>query len=163
MLITPDSAAALVTDFETGQVTPIDLVAMRAATAIPVGGNPTGIALWKGALSAYVSGGNTVTPIDLLNLQAGAPLPVGTEAQGLAMGDQGRVAWVAGGNGTLVPVNVTTGDGRQDRADRRAADRGGDPADPLLTGRPGADRTGQPSASRTWKVTVLRRVKPRAS
>jgi YVTN family beta-propeller protein len=121
VLIGPDNSKALVADFETSTVTAIDLSTMTVRKIIPVAGNPTGIALWKSTMIAYVSGGNSVTPLDLNDLDAGTPLPVGTTAQGLALADNGRTAWVCGGNATLVPVNLVSG------AIGRAVDVGGQP------------------------------------
>src|ERR1035437_1702430 len=109
VLIGPDNSSALVADFETTAVTAIDLSTMTVRKIIPVAGNPTGFALWKSTLIAYVSGGDSVTPLDLNDLDARTPLPVGTTAQGLALADNGRTAWVCGGNATLVPVNLVSG------------------------------------------------------
>ena len=108
-MITPGGGSALVADFQTTTVTPIDLSTMAPGPAIAVGGNPTGIVGAPASEVAYVSGGDSITPIDLQTDAPGKPIGVDTTAEALAVAPGGTTAWVAGGDGTLVSVDLADG------------------------------------------------------
>lgn len=89
-------------------VTPIDLSTNTAGAAIPVGAEPTAIAITPDASKAYVANGlgNSVTPIDLATNTAGPAIPVGFYPSSVAITPDGRTAWVANlGNYLHDPVN----------------------------------------------------------
>ena len=106
LYISPDGGAALVADFETSTVTPIALPSMTPQAAIPVFGNPTGIAGLRSSMMAYVSGGAGVTPLNLRTGTPGGPIGIGTTAECLAADPRGTSIWVCGGNGTLVHLDL---------------------------------------------------------
>ncbi|MHB8220659.1 MAG: YncE family protein [Acidimicrobiales bacterium] len=82
---------ALVADFGSGTVTPVDLGTMRAGAPIPVGSEPDAVAVMPAGVghpaTALVAnfGSDTVTPIDLATLRAGAPIAVGHEPDAIAV------------------------------------------------------------------------------
>ena len=53
--ITPDGTTAYVADFGSYSVTPIDIAANSAGTAIPVGYEPAGIVISPDGLTVYVN------------------------------------------------------------------------------------------------------------
>jgi DNA-binding beta-propeller fold protein YncE len=122
LFISHDGSTGMVADFQTSVVTPINLSTMAAEPAIPVGGNPTGIAGLPSSPFAYVSGGGSVTPINLGTHQPGVPIPIGTTAEALAIDPEGTTTWVAGGDGSLVHVSLVS------RAVIGRVDVGGHPA-----------------------------------
>ncbi len=79
---------------------------MTTQGAIPVFGNPTGIAGLSSSPTAYVSSGAWVTPINLRSGSPGAPIGIGTTAEGLAVDPRGTSVWVCGGDGTLVHLDL---------------------------------------------------------
>ena len=91
--ITPDGATALVTDFQSGAVTPIALPTDTALPAVAVGGAPYAIAITPDGRTAYVTdgNGNTVTPIDLSASPParGAAVTVGNLPRGIAISPHG--------------------------------------------------------------------------
>jgi len=118
----PRDTTALVANLGDGTVTPVDLTTLRAGRPIAVGPGPTGIALSRGAPTAWVSLGSSLIPIDIATLTAGTAIVVGHVAQAVALGPHGTTAWVAGIDGTVTPVDLRTG-----RA-RRAIHVGGRPS-----------------------------------
>jgi DNA-binding beta-propeller fold protein YncE len=98
-----------VADFQTSQVTPVNLTTMAPGPPIAVGGNPTDIAGAPTSTTAYVSGGDGITAVDWQTLQAGPAFTIGTTAEALALAPGGTTAWVCGGNGDLVHISLPAG------------------------------------------------------
>ncbi len=116
-------ATALVTDFGSDTVIPVDLATMVDGPAVGVGGNPTGMAVAADG-TAWVVGGDTLTPISrpagasaagsggsattTPAFTAGTPLTLPHLGEAVAL--QGTTtAWVALQNGTLAPVDLRSG------------------------------------------------------
>ena len=97
---------ALVANFQSNTVTPLDLATMGPGPPIAIGTNPTGIAGLPSSSTVWVSGGDSVTPIDVTTQQSGPPIPIGTTAEAIALMPGGTSAWVCGGNGNLVHVDL---------------------------------------------------------
>jgi DNA-binding beta-propeller fold protein YncE len=102
--IAPDGSKAYVLSSygeEAGWVTPIELPAGTAGTAIPVGKGPRAIAIAPDGATAYVVNAGetpvTVTPVDLSTGKAGTVIkvPETVYADGLAVAPDGSSAYVA--------------------------------------------------------------------
>ncbi len=104
-----NGTTALVADFETSTVTPVNLPGLEPGPPVAVGGNPTGIAGAPGATTAWVSGGDSVTPFTLSDRRAGTAVSVGATAEGIAVEEGGGTAWVCTGDGNLVELDLQTG------------------------------------------------------
>jgi YVTN family beta-propeller protein len=77
-------------------VTPVDIATNTAGTPIPVGTDPTAVAIAPDANTAYVTnfGDGTVTPIELATGTARTPIPVGVGPNGVAVTRDGTTALV---------------------------------------------------------------------
>ncbi len=100
--VSPDHLLALVANFTTDNVTPIDLATGKALAPIPAGPGPAGIAITPDGSTAYVTDdgtlnslADTVTPIDLKTMKPLAPIKVGGGPQGIAITPDGSKAFVA--------------------------------------------------------------------
>ena len=107
---------ALVANFDSNTVTPVDLGTWRAGIPIPVGNQPVAIAVAtpsgpnaKGNAIAFVAdfGSNQVTPIMLPARLAAAPLAVGPSPQAIAT-TAGHLLVGNFGDHTLTDINITT-------------------------------------------------------
>ena len=80
---------------------------------IPVGTEPTGIAITPDGQDAYVAdaGSHAVSVIDTATgTTVGAPIPVGTDPVAVAITPDGAMAYVANeGSGTVTPITLSTG------------------------------------------------------
>ncbi len=81
---------ALVANFDSDSVTPVDLGTWRAGRPVPVGSQPVAVVVSSrgaGAGTAFVAdfGGDEVTPISLPSLRPGPPIAVGPGPQALAV------------------------------------------------------------------------------
>jgi len=113
-------ATALVADFGSDTVIPVDLATMADGPPVGVGGNPTGMAVAADG-TAWVVGGDTLTPLSSPAgstsastaatppaFTAGSPLALPHVGEAVAL--QGtRTAWVALQDGTLAPVDLASG------------------------------------------------------
>jgi YVTN family beta-propeller protein len=108
-------ATALVADFGSDTVIPVDLATMADGPPVGVGGNPTGMAVAADG-TAWVVGGNTLTPLTGSTgsattapaFTAGSPLALPHVGEAVAL--QGTTtAWVALQDGTLAPVDLASG------------------------------------------------------
>ncbi len=127
--ITPNRQRAYVANYNSNNVTPIDLVTDTVLAPIPLGASagPAGIAIAPDGKMAYVTDagsigtlGDTITPIDLATDKTLPPITVGPGPQGIAITPNGQRAYVAdagaivsgqtGGFGsTVTPVDLATG------------------------------------------------------
>jgi hypothetical protein len=107
---------ALVANFDSNTVTPVDLGTWRAGSPIPVGRQPVAIAVASpggsnatGNAIAFVAdfGSNQVTPIVLPALHAATPLAVGPSPQAVAT-TAGHLLVGNFGDHTLTDINITT-------------------------------------------------------
>jgi hyaluronoglucosaminidase len=123
--VTPNGKTALVANYGTGTLTPINLLTGKVLPAIQAGAGPAGVAVTPNGKMAYVTDagsapiGTTITPIDLVTGKALSPITVGAGPQGIVISPDGSTAWVslagavvAGQSGsvgsTVVSVNLTT-------------------------------------------------------
>jgi DNA-binding beta-propeller fold protein YncE len=99
--IAPHRHMAYVTNYQTNNVTPIDLRTGKVGRSLAAGTGPAGIAISPDEKTAYVTDaggspiGNTVTPINLKTGRAGKAIVVGAGPQGIAITPDGRHAYVA--------------------------------------------------------------------
>jgi YVTN family beta-propeller protein len=103
---------ALVVNYASGSVTPVDMVTRTAGSAIGVGDHPAAIAVTPDGRTAYVvnSGSGTVTPITVATRKAGAPIRVGDDPAAIAITPDGRTAYVTNsGSDTVTPIALATG------------------------------------------------------
>ena len=105
---------ALVANFDSNTVTPVDLGTWRAGPPIAVGSEPVALAVapplpGSGTVLAFVAnyGSNTVTPINMESMGTGAPIPVGPGPQALAL-DSGALLVGNFGNATLTQIDAAT-------------------------------------------------------
>jgi YVTN family beta-propeller protein len=101
-----------------GTVTPIDLATGVTETPIPVGADPTSIAITPDGRTAYVTnygsscpGSCTVTPIDLSTDTAEQPITVDNGANSVAVTPDGAMAFdvdAASSTGNIYPIDVAT-------------------------------------------------------
>ena len=106
---------ALVANFDSNNVTPVDLGTWRAGTPIPVGQQPVAIAVASpggrsnanGNAIAFVAdfGSNQVTPILLPTLRAASPIAVGPSPQAIAT-TAGQLLVGNFGNHTLTGISI---------------------------------------------------------
>ena len=123
--VTPNGDLALVANYSSNTVTPIDLTTGKVLSAINAGEGPAGIAVTPNGKTAYVTDagtspiGTTITPINLTTRHPLPPITVGAGPQGIAISPDGQTAWVtlagavvsgqAGAIGsTIVAVNLAT-------------------------------------------------------
>jgi YVTN family beta-propeller protein len=120
VVISPDGTTALVADFGSGTVTPINLVTMHADRSVSVGPGPTAMAVDVAATAAagaagaaapiaWVATGEDLVPVNLSSFSVGPALAVGHLAEAVAIGADVSTAWVAGQDGTVTPVDLATG------------------------------------------------------
>jgi YVTN family beta-propeller protein len=103
---------AYVVNYASDSVTPVSLATRKAGRAIPVGADPTAIALTPDGRTAYVvnSGSGTVTPISTATATAGRAIRVGTDPTAIAITPDGRTAYVTNsGSDTVTPISTSTG------------------------------------------------------
>ena len=97
----PNGDLALVANYSSNTVTPIDLSNGKMLSSIAAGDGPAGIAITPDGKTAYVTDagtspvGTTITPINLQTRRALAPITVGAGPQGIAITPDGQTAWVA--------------------------------------------------------------------
>src|ERR1022692_828168 len=101
---------ALVVNFGSATVTPIDLATGAAGAAVRVGRHPDAIVATHDGRTVYVANGGsgTVTPI---SVAAGPGIRVARNPVALAMALDGRTVYVAcetRGRGTVVPISTST-------------------------------------------------------
>jgi hyaluronoglucosaminidase len=117
------AATALVADFGSDTVIPVDLATMADGPPVGVGGNPTGMAV-AADRTAWVVGGGTLTPLTSSAgatsagaagstttppaFTAGTPLALPHVGEAVAL-EGTATAWVALQNGTLAPVDLASG------------------------------------------------------
>jgi YVTN family beta-propeller protein len=107
-----DPIAYVVNDDDPGSVTPIDTVTDTPETPIPVGGDPTDIAITPDGTTAYVStdANESVTAIDTATNTAGTPIPL-RGADAIAITPDGTTAYVTniqGPNYSVTPIDLAT-------------------------------------------------------
>ena len=108
----PPGPTAFVVNYASNSVTPVSLATRQAGRAIPVGADPTAIALTPDGRTAYVvnSGSGTVTPISTATRTAGRAIRVGTDPTAIAITPNGRTAYVTNsGSDTATPIATATG------------------------------------------------------
>ena len=110
-------ATALVADFGTDTVIPVDLATMADGPAVDLGGNPTAVTVADDG-TAWVVNGATLTPLSASSTTAGsaaglpafaAGAPLALPGVGEAVALQGSVAWVALQDGSLISVTLPSG------------------------------------------------------
>jgi len=115
--ITPNGSTALVTNLNSGSVSPIDIAKDTAGPPIQVQGAPIAVAISSAQPTiAYVvdtiskqSATGNVTLINLADDIAGAPIFVGKNPQAIAFTPGGTAAWiVCFDDQTIVPLNTRT-------------------------------------------------------
>jgi YVTN family beta-propeller protein len=104
---------ALVTNEDSGTVTPIDLGTLRAGPAIPVGVSPVGIAITPDGTRAVVTNDEgldgTVTIIDLTTGVAGPTIAAGSSPASVAITPDGSTALVTDADSdSVTPIDLTT-------------------------------------------------------
>jgi hyaluronoglucosaminidase len=125
--VSPNHRLAVVANFTSDDVTPIDLTTGRALASIPAGPGPAGVAITPDGSKAYVTDdgslntlGDTVTPIDLKTMKPLARIKVGPGPQGIAITPDGSKAFVADAGSVIAgqpgrighqvtPIDLTTG------------------------------------------------------
>jgi YVTN family beta-propeller protein len=108
----PPGPTAFVVNYASNSVTPVSLATRQAGHAIPVGADPTAIALTPDGRTAYVvnSGSGTVTPISTATRTAGRAIRVGRDPAAIAITPNGRTAYVTNsGSDTVTPIATATG------------------------------------------------------
>jgi YVTN family beta-propeller protein len=115
--ITPNGATALVTNLNSGSVSPISTGSDTAGAPISVQGAPIAVAISPlqptiayvvDAISKQSKTGN-VTPVNLVSDSAGTPIVVGKNPQAITMSPDGRTAWVVCfDTSTIVPLSIGT-------------------------------------------------------
>jgi YVTN family beta-propeller protein len=96
-------------------LTPIDVASHTGGSPIPVGLQPTAIAITPDGRGAYVTnfGSNTVTPINVNANAAGPPIPVDPQPAAAAVTPDGSTAYITSvGVDTVTPVDVATNTAR---------------------------------------------------
>lgn len=92
-------------------VTPVVLQTETAEPDVPVGNDPTAIAITPDASQAFVAntGDNTVTPIETQTLVPQVPIRVRSAPAGVAITPNRKTAWVTDSlSGQLTPITVAT-------------------------------------------------------
>jgi len=125
--VSPNHRLALVANFTSDTVTPIDLITGKALAPIPAGPGPAGIAIAPDGTKAYVTDdgtlntlADTVTPIDLTTMKPLARIKVGPGPQGIAITPNGTKAFVADAGSVIAgqpgrighqvsPIDLATG------------------------------------------------------
>ncbi len=103
---------ALVANRTGGSLTALDSSTGTALTTVPIGNQPTDVAITPDGTTGYVtnSGDGTVTPFDVYSGNAGAPINVGNGPAGVAITPDGKTVYVANrGDGTVTPIDVASG------------------------------------------------------
>jgi YVTN family beta-propeller protein len=106
-----DGKTAYVVNSGSNSVTPIDLGTNTAGPAIPVGGQPFGVAITPDGQTAYVtnSASSSVTPIDTATNTAGPSIAVGSTPVGIAITPDGKTAYVVNeGSNSVTPIDTAT-------------------------------------------------------
>lgn len=100
--VSPNHRLALVTNFTSDNMTPIDLSTGKALAPIPAGPGPAGVAIAPNGTRAYVTDdgslntvADTVTPIDLKTMKPLRRIKVGSGPQGIVITPNGSKALVA--------------------------------------------------------------------
>jgi YVTN family beta-propeller protein len=102
---------AFVVNYASGSVTPVNMATRKAGAAIPVGDDPSAIAITPNGRTAYVvnSGSGTVTPITTATRTAGKAIRVGDDPAAIAITPNGRTAYVTNsGSDTVTPISTST-------------------------------------------------------
>ncbi len=109
--VTPNGRLALVANYTSNTVTPIQLPSDKALAPVNAGAGPAGVAVNPAGTMAYVTDANTdtVTPIDLRTLKALAPITVGEGPQGIAITPDGTRAYVADAGAIIAGQSGTIG------------------------------------------------------
>ncbi|HEV8063315.1 MAG TPA: hypothetical protein VGP46_00730 [Acidimicrobiales bacterium] len=105
------SGTALVANWGSNNVTPINTHTDTAGSPIGVGVEPDAVAITPNGATAYVAnwGSDSVTPITLSTGKAGTPIPVGIHPDGIAIPPDGVTAFVANfGSSSVTPITVAT-------------------------------------------------------
>jgi len=98
---------AIVADFGSDSLTPIGLTTLRAGTSIPIGGDPTAIAVTPGG-TAWISAGRFLVPVFGSTERTGTPISLPYVAEALAL-EGTTTAWVGLEDGELLPVALPSG------------------------------------------------------
>lgn len=109
--ISPDGDTALVPNFQSHEVTPIDLRTRTVGPPIEVE-HPWEVAITPDGGSAYVTSTSTesVLPIDLAAGTTGTPIAVGESPSAIAITPDGESAYVADySNGSVTAIDLATG------------------------------------------------------
>jgi YVTN family beta-propeller protein len=102
---------AFVVNYASGSVTPVNMATRKVGAAIPVGDDPSAIAITPNGRTAYVvnSGSGTVTPITTATRTAGKAIRVGDDPAAIAITPNGRTAYVTNsGSDTVTPISTST-------------------------------------------------------
>src|SRR5450755_3514556 len=103
--------AAHVTNYGSGTVTPIMASTNAAGPPIPVGIDPSAIAVTPddGTVYAAIEGSHTVTPIATATNTAGPPIKVGNGPSSIAITSDSKTAYISNWySGTVTPIATTT-------------------------------------------------------
>jgi YVTN family beta-propeller protein len=114
----PDGKTAYVVSYDSDTVTPITTATNTAGLPIPVGLNPTYIAITPDGKTAYVinNTSDAVTPIATATNAAGPPIQVGASPSAIAITPDGKTAYVVNDesgtvtidSGTVTPITTAT-------------------------------------------------------
>jgi YVTN family beta-propeller protein len=107
------TVTAYVVNYVSGTVTPIDTATGSAGYSIPVGTQPSGIAITRNGKNAYVISSDsvlsTVTPIWTATRSAGVPIPFVSGLNATAITPNGKTVYVTNGRaGTVTPIWTDT-------------------------------------------------------
>jgi YVTN family beta-propeller protein/VCBS repeat-containing protein len=102
------SRAVYVTNSGSNTVSVIETLNYTVAATIPVGSNPTGVAVSADGTRVYVANkaSNTVSVIDAASKTVIATVPVGTNPVGVAVNAAGTRVYVTNLNGTVSVINT---------------------------------------------------------
>jgi len=103
------AGTALVTNWGSNTVTPINTKTNAPGAVIHVGSEPDAIAITPNGLTAYVAnwGSNSVTPIDLSTGTPGKAITVGLHPDAIAITPDGTTAYVANfGSNSVTPIDI---------------------------------------------------------
>ncbi len=103
---------AFVANHNGASVTVIDSSTGKALSTIPIGKQPTDVAITPDGKTAYIANGGdgTVTPFDVRSGNAAPAIKVGNDPTGVAVTPDGKTVYVSnGGDGTVTPIDVASG------------------------------------------------------
>ena len=113
---------ALVANFGSNTLTPIDLGSMTAGAELSVPGNPTDVTVATDG-TAWVTAGGSLVSVAVGAVTTTSPIAVPGLAEAVALEPSGSEAWVALQQGYLVPVQLPGGTvGRTVRVGGRPSD-----------------------------------------